>query len=381
MRRIVPVTLPRQRYSIPANDDVRETYVKKLFLCLGVTKGGTTWLHWCLTKHPAIADIPRKEIHYFMRQYGGVDRLTDTGRMHQFNRFTKTGRLVAPDTKDLGRIETTDPNQVGSPYDAAMAKAWGEGGKSLERYKEYVSTLDWYKSYIRGPVDDAWYAGLFDQVPEGAWPVDFSTTTYTVSDEGYARMAAFAEDTRAILILRDPVDRLWSHLKFHAEVTGEIDQLPNWSVDQIRAFAIKHRLPQSSFYADAVERFMRHFPEDKRMIVDFGDLKKRPEALFAEILQFLELDPMPFPDDSQEKGKFNASKVMSLPRGALSPMARDYQQDLQKLVDLGVSFARPWITNAVAHANERPDPAPKRKVEDKPKGKRGWGLRSLVGKD
>lgn len=329
--------------------------MKKLLICLGVTKGGTTWLHWALCKHPQIARIPRKEIHYFLRQYGGVDRLTDAGRMSQFANFARRTKFEVESPEPLARIERTDRDTYGSPWDESMTLNWSEGGESLDRFRSFSMAADWYKHYLRGPINDGWYENLFRKVPDHKWGLDFSTTNYLVNDAGFARMANFTEDTRAILILRDPIERLWSHLKFHAEVAGIHDQLAHWTIDELRDFTAHHNLASSSFYADAVSSLMTHFPENRRMVINFEDLGSRPEELYQDILEFLDLQPIDLPQRDAEEPRMNASLETPFPRGGFSHLAGEFQGDLERLVDMGVSFAEPWIANAEAHKNEQPD--------------------------
>lgn len=332
--------------------------MEKLLFCLGVTKGGTTWFHWSLSQHPDIARIPRKEIHYFLRQYGGTDRLTDVGRMKQFMTYARQIRLTGPNTDHLIGIEGTDPDEYGSPWDDEMRSAWAENGPSQKKYRGFVNSLDWYKRYLRGPIDDAWYESLFDRTPPGKWPIDFSTTNYLVGDRGIARMAGFADDARAIIILRDPIERLWSHVKFHAEITGDIDRLPNWSVDELRDFIAHFKLHRGSLYANSIRSMLHHFPQDRRMIVNFEDIRTRPDDVYSDVLNFMDLPQFPRPKRSDEEPKINASAKVKMPSGAFANLAPSFVEDLEQLVDMGIDFAKPWIENAKVHAEQQVAPPP-----------------------
>lgn len=132
-------------------------------------------------------------------------------------------------------------------------------------------------------------------MPQDHWPNDFSTTGLQCRESGIKDMAGFAEDSRAIVILRDPIERLWSHVKFHAQVTGDIDALAHWSPTRILEFVKHFDLQNGSFYGEGIEAMVRHFPADKRMIIDFADLRARPEALHQDVLAFLDLTPMKMP--------------------------------------------------------------------------------------
>lgn len=192
-----------------------------------------------------------------------------------------------------------------------MRKAWGTGGDTLHRYNGLMQSVDWYKKYLRGPVDDAWYESLFDGVPAGNWGVDFSTTNYLVNDAGFARMAGFTEDSRAIILLRDPIERLWSHVKFHAEITGDLDKLPEWSIEELHNFIAHFKLHESSFYSGAIKSLFAHFPPERRLVINFEDLKTRPEGLFEDVLAFLDLPPMALPKRASEEHRINASKPLA----------------------------------------------------------------------
>lgn len=291
--------------------------------------------------------------------------------MRHFAQFVRRTRLTGPQVEAPQNIESTDPDQYGSPWDKDMRAAWAPGGDSLGRYNGFVNAMDWYKQYLRGPVDDGWYESLFDMVPEGKWPVDFSTTNYLVNDAGFARMSSFTQDSRAILILRDPIERLWSHVKFHAEITGDLDKLPHWGIDELRNFIAHFKLDEGSYYESAIQSLFAHFPPERRMVINFEDLRNRPEALFSEVLGFLDLEDRPLPQRGEEAPLIAASQPLPMPRGLAAHLAEDFERDLRAVADLGVEFVQPWITNAMAHANERPLP--------QRKGKKAW-LRSLVGK-
>lgn len=327
--------------------------MKKILFCLGVTKGGTTWLHWVLSRHPDIVQIPRKEIHYFFRQYAGIDRLTDFARMQRFVDQLKNFRLAAPDD-EKGILEHSPVEMYGMPWDDTMSKNWAPKGVSRKKYRKLLQTMNWYRDYLQGPVDDVWFRRLFKNVEDHQWAVDFSTTGFLCKDDGIKDMASFAEDSRAVIILRDPIDRLWSHVKFHAQVTGEIDQLEHWSPSRILQFVEQFDLHTNSFYAEGIEAMIKHFPEDKRMIINFGDLRSRPDELLQESLAFLDLEPMEMPVRKGDDVRINVSKSVPMPAGLFEKFLPDFEADLLRVKACGVDFVDPWIENLKHHGTAQP---------------------------
>ncbi len=328
--------------------------MKKLLLGLGVPKAGTTWAYWALSQHPQVGRIPRKELHYFLRQYGAVDRLTDASRLAQFAQHVRRFSL-SHDQADRARVALIDPDQYGAPEDPDQAGRWQEGAESDRRYRVLVEQIEWYKRHLRGPVDDVWYRALFGSVPQEHWAVDFSTTNFLASDRGFADMAQFAEDTRAILILRDPIDRLWSHIRFHAEVTRDFPNLGVWSVQAIRDFAQHHELHLQSFYAPAVKRLMTHFPEDRRLIINFDRIRTEPAEVYGELLDFLDLAPMALPHRQMTDSTIAASQPLVMRPGLMAHLAPDYVRDLKELQEMGLEFVDPWIEHAEAHGRQHPE--------------------------
>ena len=337
--------------------------MKKLLFCLGVSKAGTTWLHNALTRHPGVVRIPRKEIHYFLRQYGPVDRLTDQARLHAFGNHVFRARFNPPD-RTLGNSMLIDPDSYGAPWDGQMAADWAEDGVSLNRYRSFLVQVEWYKRFLKGPVGHDWYRSLFAHVPDDRWALDFSTTNCLATEAGYADMAGFAEETRALLILRDPIDRLWSHMKFHGEMTRDIPRFHVWSLQALRDFASHHQLVDSSLYADKLDRLSRHFGA-RAQVLNFEDIGRRPEAMWQDLLGFLGLPEVPLPQNDREAQAINVSKEVEMRPGQFAHLCGDFERDLTRVAEAGHSFVEPWIARVQAHAREKPE-------------REYWGMRPLA---
>lgn len=314
----------------------------RFLFCLGVTKGGTTWLNWVLNRHPGIARIPRKELHFFLRQYGQIDRLSDYARMKHFSDFVEKFSLAADDDP-RGMLER------GAAWDDAQQSAWQKNGESRRKYRRLMKMTTWYRQYLKGPVNEDWYRSLFDAVPAHQWPSDFSTTGLICGEAGIAAMAGFAPDSRAIVILRNPIDRLWSHAKFHAQVTGKIDELATWDADRIVYFVEKFEMPNLSYYSPGVEAMLKHFAPDKRLIIDFADIASRPQGLLNDVLGLLDLAPMDLPMRDPDDPRINVSPSIPMPPGVFSKYCDSFVADLERLKSSGIDFVDPWIAATKEH--------------------------------
>nr|WP_161556177.1 sulfotransferase [Mangrovicoccus ximenensis] len=324
--------------------------MEKLLFCAGMPRCGTTWLNAQLIAHPAIPRIPRKEIHYFMRQYGSVDRLTEAARQAQFRNFAGTVSIAEP----------ADPRGVAERVPMASLAAgpadaegyWAPDGPCTARFDRLAADMHWYLRYLQGPVCDAWYRRLFDGVGPQQWALDFSTTNGMVVPEGFGAMAGFAPDARAILVLRNPLDRLWSHMRLQDGLGRRGRKLPEMTPMQAAAFIRQHHLMGSSLYAPVVEGVMRAFAPEKRLILSFDRIVSDPAGVVGEVLDFLGLG---YPQrlrrlvEQRVEGRARSGGAAADP-ALLSAMVPSFRRDLEKVAGMGVEMVAPWLDDLGRHA-------------------------------
>ncbi|MFN3643415.1 MAG: sulfotransferase family protein [Gemmobacter sp.] len=157
---------------------------------LGATKAGTTWLHRYLSAHPDCAMPPNKELHYFDRIESGT--------------LARELKIVRDKRARLARDRG----------DAPPSRA-----RALDRS---IAALDaWADVLARGVEDAAAYRAFLTAGTGGRRVVGDITPAYALlAPETLDRMQRIAPDTRFVYLLRDPVDRLWSHLRMVAGRAG-----------------------------------------------------------------------------------------------------------------------------------------------------------------
>ena len=148
-----------------------------MFFVIGAQKAGTTWLHQYLAQHPEVSTGPLKEYHYFNKFHG---ELAEGGARPGWQRLRRLLALAAV-LRRAGR-----PSGYLRSFFAALR---GQGD---------------YLSLVRG---DRPGAKAFGDV----------TPIYSLLGRAaFAEMAATYPRTRFVFIMRDPVDRLWSHVRMRA---------------------------------------------------------------------------------------------------------------------------------------------------------------------
>lgn len=145
------------------------------------------------------------------------------------------------------------------------------------------------------------YLNLFNQKPNATYRGE-SSTAYMLFPHFFERLEKFNPNTpKFIFILRNPIDRLYSHYWYLKGVGSESNDLkaavlsdkdfdPNYS----------NRLPEGRYkyyfqyglYYKWLTRFYKHYNADQIKVLVFEDFKKHPLKVANECFEFLGLKPI-----------------------------------------------------------------------------------------
>src|SRR6187401_368766 len=207
------------------------------FLCVGVHKGGTTWLYQQLDSHPDFWMPPLKELHYF----------------DQLSRVQRPSSSRCRDERDL-------------------------------RFLESINSLS-AKQYI----DFEHYARLFD--PKG--PLlsgDISPNYSTLRNKIVRQIVRYFPKLKVFFLARDPVERVWSHLSMEVHY-HQIEAFDVSDIDEVNRNLLRRGLLLRSYPSAVVARWKRYVDPDRFRIYFFDDLQRNPTELRRSILSFLGADP------------------------------------------------------------------------------------------
>lgn len=157
-----------------------------------------------------------------------------------------------------------------------------------------------------------------------------------------ARLAAFPADFRFVYVMRDPVDRIESHLA-HNVARGRLT--PEQALD---AEARHDAAVAVSSYASQLDRYAAAFPDlgERLLLVDFDELVATPLPVLRRVEALLGLGPHDYRDvgaKNTRKSRHGSDRVRLDPamRARLRARLRD---DLTRLVDeYGFDAARRWL--------------------------------------
>jgi len=230
------------------------------FLCIGPEKTGTTWLYDLLRSHPDVWLPPVKE-----------------------TRFLNEGSFLVP-RHSLGRVLFSNhwhykglrKHLLSIPR--RMAKAlvrpgtWGDAG--------------WVFRYCLGRRSFSWYGNLYRAAGDRLCG-DISPLHYHVSEDRIRELAEHNPSTRILILLRDPVARIWSkslmmqcafERRAPSDVSDEqfveyFDHLHDWWLPYDRTIALWQARFESVF------------------VGAYDTLCDAPEEFFGQVCGFLGLDP------------------------------------------------------------------------------------------
>lgn len=151
-----------------------------------------------------------------------------------------------------------------------------------------------------------WYRGHFPALSPGQ--VTFEASPYYLFHPSVpARVAAALPEARFVVLLRDPVQRAWSHYRHTRAYGAEPLSFPEALAAEPRrlAAALRHgpdtrrahaALRNHSYaargrYAEQLQRWFAHVPRERIHVVRSEDLYADPAGTYGELLRFLELDP------------------------------------------------------------------------------------------
>lgn len=204
------------------------------FLIIGPQRTGTTWLHANLRFHPQVFLAEPKELFFFSRLKTPDDRRFQSNDLGWYLRFFR------------------------DPWWRYVAKT----AVALRRYRCL------YRPRVRGE----------------------ATASYAAIDADVIReIALLAPDIKAIMMIRDPVDRAWSHAKKDL-VRKTQRKVSDVSDDEFRRFFTHPYQLGCAHYVDNYDRWASHLRPGHLRTWVFDDVQRRPEAMLTEVMEFLGVD-------------------------------------------------------------------------------------------
>ena len=279
---------------------------RNLFLSVGAMKAGTTWLYAVLERHPELHFCPEKEIHYFYHHY------VDDGLLSEGRRLENAkGRYLSKFNPEKTNIDRVRMN------------------------------LHWVAPYLNRPVDDFWFRNLFQMRPQETYACDFSNLNAHLPVEIWPQIEAQCNKLRVLYTMRDPVKRLWSHTKFHLQVTGQLDKLDSWTPEQFGKFVRQPHIWDNAEYGKVLRRLSEGLQPDNWKAIFYEDIHDDQRGTLAGIEGYLGLKPFNYPQPILDR-RFTESVKHDMPDFFPELFAKDVTRIRAEIEAEGFTLPEKW---------------------------------------
>jgi len=137
-----------------------------------------------------------------------------------------------------------------------------------------------------------WYEQCF--AADGQRAVGEATPTYLHEHRAHERLASVIPDAKLIAIVRNPVDRAYSHYWHWRERKGEEREFDEAIAPELAGTDDVFLAPGR--YAEHLEALGQHFPSDHLHVIVFDDLATDPTGVFRGACRFLGVDESDVPE-------------------------------------------------------------------------------------
>jgi len=128
--------------------------------------------------------------------------------------------------------------------------------------------------------DFAQYLSYFDLKKDGRVFLEISTS-YLSNASAAKRIAEVLPNAKVIVLLRDPVERAFSHFKhLRAQNKNNVDSLES-------AISFYPEIIENGLYAKHLKRYFGFFDSSNLLILQYQDIKIAPQELIDSVTSFL----------------------------------------------------------------------------------------------
>lgn len=270
------------------------------FLCIGAQKAGTTWLYDNLYQHPDMWLPQMKEIHFF--------------------------NTVCPHEQLLG-VEVHNHLKI-----TEILK--------LFQKKPSLENLRWLKKFFYGPKTTKWYYDLFSLAPGDKCTGDITPAYSTLDERGvsYARLV-LPEKCKVFIILRNPIERLWSGIKMNYRWKRE-DICEQSSALLSREMQIATHYLRTD-YIRMINLWQKYFPENFKIFL-FDDLLENPANFLTAVEDYIGVKRFVNKDTLGKKSNADKEKI-AMPAEVKKIFLAEYEGKIKGLDHLVPGIKDRWL--------------------------------------
>jgi hypothetical protein len=281
------------------------------FIGIGTQKSGTSWLYHNLKQLPEFSMPPVKEFHYFDR--------------YQYY----------PTYNGLSE-ELLSKRILRNFY---IVKAVINIFKAVINEKKKWSTFVFYCRWFFSNYTDEWYISLFDRSKGYTGEITPSYSILTKDD--IQKIYDLQPHVRLILMLRNPIERAWSHFRFSMLSKGS--DISKIELKDIVEFMESDSQSIRSDYVRTIENYSSIFPKNQILIGFYDAIIDNPEGLMSDIISHTCEGKSVSIKNLDFSSVINKSKTLELPEKINSYLKARYHQQIKELSDRYGGYFTYWL--------------------------------------
>ena len=211
--------------------------------------------------------------------------------------------------------------------------------------KEKIDFFYVDKKYDKGL---AWYADRFRSTSSEKKVGDLSTV-YFFSEKSAERIKAFNPNLKLVVVLRNPIDRAYSHYLQDVKV-GHISRKTDFET----ALSTMATIKEWGTYKTHLTAYLELFPKEQLKVILFDDIQLRPADVLEDLFSFLDINPQ-FQSKYLEK-KINSARI---PKSIMADAQLRKGSKLLKKSKTGEklwwSLKHSWLLKKYYHLNSQDD--------------------------
>lgn len=229
---------------------------KPTFLCIGVQKGGTSWLFQVLREHPDIWLGPFKECQFFNSLFLVRDR-----------RWTSAHVTSSVERALRGHVESGKSDGLDLSYVNYLSRIADP---------EFMFTEDWYRYiFSRG---------------RSAVKGDISPSYCSLPPEGIDYVLRLLGPAPIIYIVRDPLERALSQLRMNLSRRGT--ELPAKGA-ALERLVLDENIRNRGDYQTNITNWLARYPNDRMLFIPYKDISADPLRVLRKIEQHIGVRALP----------------------------------------------------------------------------------------
>ncbi|HFD32711.1 MAG TPA: sulfotransferase [Gammaproteobacteria bacterium] len=270
------------------------------FVCIGAQKAGTTWLYDNLCQHPGVWMPPVKEIHFF--------------------------NTVSPNEQLLG-IETYNH--------LTFKQLWRVFLKNPS-----LENLRWLKKFYWEHKTIQWYYEMFAISPTGKCSGDITPGYSTLDDRGVAfARKVLPNHCNVFIILRNPIERIWSGIKMNYRWKGGDIQHVNLAVLAKEMRIASHYLRTD--YSRMIKLWEKYFPNNFKIFL-YDDLRENPACFLASIEEYIGINKFINPKILVTKSNADKRRI-KMPSEVKKFLLSEYTETIYNLESYLPGIKERWL--------------------------------------